>query len=261
MIDYTFSIAELEYFLVVMVRITGFVFIVPFFNMGNTPKRFRVALSVFLAYLVYQTSLPHEVLAYNTVLEYAIIIMKEAVTGILIGFSAYICNTIVLFAGRLVDMEVGLSMANAIDPTTKEQATLTGFYYQYMVILILISSDLYQYIITALSESFQLIPVNGAVFNMDKLFSSFIRFMGEYINIGFRICLPIFCSILIVNVVLGILAKVAPQMNMFAIGIQIKLLIGLGVMFLTVNMLPYAADFIYTEMKIIMVSFVEALMT
>ena len=123
MIDYTFSIAELEYFLVVMVRITGFVFIVPFFNMGNTPKRFRVALSIFLAYLVYQTSLPHEVLAYGTVLEYAIIIMKEAVTGILIGFSAYICNTIVLFAGRLVDMEVGLSMANAIDPTTKEQAT------------------------------------------------------------------------------------------------------------------------------------------
>lgn len=260
MIDYTFSIAELEYFLVVMVRITGFVFIVPFFNMGNTPKRFRVALSIFLAYLVYQTSLPHEVLAYGTVLEYAIIIMKEAVTGILIGFSAYICNTIVLFAGRLVDMEVGLSMANAIDPTTKEQATLTGFYYQYMVILILISSDLYQYIITALSESFQLIPVNGAVFHMDKLFSSFIRFMGEYINIGFRICLPIFGSILIVNVILGILAKVAPQMNMFAIGIQIKLLIGLGVMFLTVSMLPYAADFIYTEMKTIMVSFVEALM-
>jgi flagellar biosynthetic protein FliR len=60
--------------------------------------------------------------------------------------------------------------------------------------------------------------------------------------------------------VLGILAKVAPQMNMFAIGIQIKMLVGLGVMFLTVRMLPYAADFIYTEMKTMMVSFVEAMM-
>jgi flagellar biosynthetic protein FliR len=260
MIEYSFSIAELEYFLIILARVAGFIFVVPFFSMGNTPRRFRTALSIFLAYLIYQTTLPHEVLAYSTVLEYAIIVMKETVTGIMIGFSANICNSIVLFAGRMVDMEIGLSMANAMDPTTKEQATLTGFYYQYMVILILIVSDLYQYIVTAISESFILIPVNGTVFHMDKMLTNFIQFMGDYINIGFRICLPIFCSILIVNVVLGILAKVAPQMNMFAIGIQIKMLVGLGVMFLTVRMLPYAADFIYTEMKTMMVSFVEAMM-
>lgn len=260
MIDYSFSIEELEYFLVVIVRVAGFVSIVPYFGMGNTPRRFRAALSVFLAYLVYHASLPHEVLAYDTVFGYAIIIMKEAITGILIGFSASICNSVVLFAGRLVDMEIGLSMANAIDPTTREQSTLTGFYYQYMVVLILITSDMYQYIVTALGESFTLIPVNGAIFHTDKLMTAFVRFMGEYINIGFRICLPIFASILIVNVVLGILAKVAPQMNMFAIGIQIKLLVGLGVLFLTVNMLPYVADFIYTETKTMMVAFVEAMM-
>ena len=259
MIDYSFSIEELEYFLIVVVRCAGFISIVPFFHMGNTPRRFRVALSISLGYLVYHASLPHEVLSYSTVFEYAVIIMKEAVTGILIGMGASVCNSIVLFAGRMADMEIGLSMVNAMDPTTKEQATITGFYYQYMVILILIVSDLYQFIILALGESFQLIPVNGAVIDKDKMLTAFIRFMGEYINIGFRICLPVFCAILIVNVVLGILAKIAPQMNMFAIGIQIKMLVGLSVMFLTVRMLPYVADFVYTEMKTIMVSFVEAM--
>ena len=87
-----------------------------------------------------------------------------------------------------------------------------------------------------------------------------IVFLGDYINIGFRICLPIFCAMLITNCVLGIMAKVAPQMNMFAVGIQIKLLMGLMVMFLTVGMLPYISDFIFTEMKTMIVSFVEALM-
>lgn len=65
---------------------------------------------------------------------------------------------------------------------------------------------------------------------------------------------------MITNVILGIMAKVAPQLNMFAVGMQVKLLLGLGVMFLTVGMLPYISDMIFTEMKTMMVTFVEAMM-
>ena len=65
---------------------------------------------------------------------------------------------------------------------------------------------------------------------------------------------------IILNAVLGVLAKVSPQLNMFAVGIQIKVLVGLSVIFLTVNMLPGAADFIYTQMKKIIVAFVEGMM-
>ena len=125
MIEYSFSIAELEYFLFVFARVAGFVFIVPFFNMGNTPKRFRVALSMAIAYLLYNVTLPHEVIEYETVLEYAMIVIKESLTGIMIGFGCSVCNAIVLFAGRIVDMEIGLAMANAIDPTSKENITIS----------------------------------------------------------------------------------------------------------------------------------------
>ena len=65
-----------------------------------------------------------------------------------------------------------------------------------------------------------------------------ISFMVNYIVIGFRICLPIFCVILLLNAVLGILAKVSPQMNMFAVGIQLKILVGLAVLFFSASMLP-----------------------
>ena len=151
-------------------------------------------------------------------------------------------------------------MVNAIDPTTKENATISGFYYQYTVMLLLIVSGMHRYILQALAQTYELIPVNGAVFRSEPLMKAVIGFMSQYINIGFQICLPIFCVTLIVNVVLGILAKVAPQMNMFAVGMQIKILIGLGVMFLTVGMLPYVSDYIYKEMKIMIVSFAEAIM-
>ena len=68
--------------------------------------------------------------------------------------------------------------------------------------------------------------------------------------------LPIFCSILLLNAVLGILAKVSPQLNMFAVGIQFKILVGLGVLFLTAGMLPGIADFIFGEMDKMIRSFV-----
>ena len=87
-----------------------------------------------------------------------------------------------------------------------------------------------------------------------------VKFMAEYLSIGFRICLPVFAAILLLNVVLGIMAKVSPQMNMFAVGIQLKVLIGLLIIFFTVPLLPIASELIFTEVKKVTVSFVEAIM-
>ena len=84
--------------------------------------------------------------------------------------------------------------------------------------------------------------------------------MSDYILIGFRIVLPIFCVILLLNAILGVLAKVSPQLNMFAVGIQLKVLAGLTAMFLTTGMLPGAADFVYKEMKKMVVSFIGGMM-
>ena len=157
-------------------------------------------------------------------------------------------------------MEVGLSMVTLMDPTTRESSSISGIFYQYMVILMLIISGMHEYLLKALLETFTLIPINGAVFNTDSLLVSMIRFMSEYIIVGFRICLPVFAVMIMLNAILGILAKVSPQLNMFAVGIQIKVLTGLTVLFLTVGMLPGASDFIFTQMKKIVVSFVEGMM-
>lgn len=115
---------------------------------------------------------------------------------------------------------------------------------------------MYRYLFGALADTFSLIPVNRAVFRSDALLSSMLEFLGDYVVIGFRIVLPVFCTILLLNAVLGVLAKVSPQMNMFAVGIQMKILVGLSVLFFTAGMLPGAADFIFQEMKRMIVSFV-----
>lgn len=261
MIDLSFSLKDIEYFLFIMTRVTCFIMVVPFFGgNNNTPRRVKIALGFFVSVLLYNVMVPHEEIMYATVLQYAVIVVKEAATGLLIGFGANVCTMIMSFAGRIIDMEMGLSMASQMDPTTRENTTLTGLLLQYGMMLTLICTGMYQYLLKALVETFTLIPINGAVFHTDKITTNMLTFLGEYLVIGFRICLPVFASMMLLNAVLGILAKASPQLNMFSVGIQLKVLTGLFVLFVTAGMLPSASNFIFIEMKKMMVSFVEALM-
>jgi flagellar biosynthetic protein FliR len=197
---------------------------------------------------------------YNTVLGYCIIVLKEVTVGLLVGLGAQLCTSIVLFAGRIIDMETGLSMASVLDPTTNENSSITGVLLQYGVMLILYTSGLHRYLLQALMETYTLIPIDKISINTDKLITSLITFLGDYIVIGFRICLPVFASITLMNIVLGLLAKLAPQMNMFSVGIQLKLLAGLSVLIITVGMLPDISNFISTTMQQLIVSMVESMM-
>ena len=256
MINYSFSIYDLEYFLLILTRISCFVFIAPFFSMNKTPRTLRVGLSFFTSLLLYQALTPAEGVAYSTLLEYALMVIKEALTGLLIGFSATICTSIVNFAGSIADMEIGLSMVTLGDPTSREATSITGVLYQYVLTLMMVASGMYRYLFGALADSFVLIPVSGAVFRGDSLLSIMVEFLGDYVMIGFRIVLPVFCVTLLLNAVLGVLAKVSPQLNMFAVGIQLKVLVGLSIFTLTASMLPGVADFIFEEMKRMINSFV-----
>lgn len=259
MINYSFSVYDLEYFLLILVRVSCFVYVAPFFSMRNTPANVRVAISVFTSVLLYQALTPAEAVAYSTLMGYTVIVLKEAMVGLLIGFAANICTSIVNFAGSIADMETGLSMVTLMDPTSRESTSITGVLYQYVLMFMMIATGMYRYLFGALADTFVLIPVNGAVFHMDSLVNSMLKFLTDYVIIGFRIVLPIFCSILLLNAVLGVLAKVSPQMNMFAVGIQLKVLVGLSVLFLTAGMLPGIADFVFDEMRRMIVSFVEAM--
>jgi flagellar biosynthetic protein FliR len=153
-----------------------------------------------------------------------------------------------------------MSMATLVDPATRENTSITGVFYQYVLMLMLVATGMYRYLFGALADTFTLIPINGAVFRMDSLLDSVIAFMSDYVIIGFRIVLPIFCVILLLNAILGVLTKVSPQMNMFSVGMQLKILVGLCTMFLTVGMLAGASDFIFEEMKRMMENFVGGLM-
>ena len=259
MINYPFTFEDLEFFLLVFARISAFIFIAPFFSMSNTPRRVRAGFSLILAVLLTQVISDRSVPDYSTVLGYSIIVLRETITGLLIGLGANICMSIVHFAGKVADMEIGLSMVQLFDPMTRQGTGFVGTMYQYILVLIMLITNMHYYFLSALVETFTIIPIGGAKLSSEKLMTAMVQFMTDFITISFRLCLPIVAAMLILNAVLGVLAKTAPQVNMFSVGIQIKMLVGLGILFLTIGTIPSASEFIFKEMRIMVTVMVEAM--
>ena len=255
MVEYTFSLDNFEIFLLILVRVSCFIYIAPFFGMANVPGRLKIGLAVCISLLI-NGFVDTSHVGYTGMLGYAVIVLKEGITGLLIGLAANICNSIILFAGNIIDMDIGLSMAQEFDPINHTQVTITGNLYSYFILLLLVITDMHHVILNSFVDAFALIPINGQIFDWEHLAAGFVTYMADMFVIAFRIMLPIFACIMILNSILGIMAKVSPQMNMFAVGIQLKILAGLAVLFFTVGMLPGAADFVFQEMKQMMVSFV-----
>lgn len=235
-----------------------FVVVAPFFNTSNTPARVKVGFSALVSLMLYFV-VDFSALNYSTVIGYAFLVIKEAITGLIIGFSTYCCTFIILLAGNMIDMNIGLSMAQEYDPSLRVETTVTGTLYNNFIMILLVLSGMHRYIFRSFCDAFALIPLGGTIFRWDSLFTSTITFISDVFVIGFRIILPVFAVIMILNAILGIMVKVAPQIHMFSVGAQLKIIVGFMILFLTVFLLPDIAAFIFKEMKKMMVLYIQGL--
>lgn len=240
------SIGEIEFFLMILVRISAFIYTAPFLSTKNVPFRVKTGLAVCITILV-QSITPYEPLVYTGVIGYALMIMKEAVAGAAMGFFANIAQYILAFVGQRMDIDIGFSMVSGFNAISQSEVTVTGSFYSYAVILMMMVSELHLIIVRAIIESFQIIPVGGAVIDVE-IYKIMLVFITDYFILGFRIVLPVYAAILLVDTILAILAKVAPQMNMFAVGIQLKIAVGIVMLYLMVRLIPYVSELIFDEM-------------
>ncbi|MCR5453303.1 MAG: flagellar biosynthetic protein FliR [Lachnospiraceae bacterium] len=259
MVDYSFSLEVFEHFLLVLVRIVSFVAVAPFFSIRGIPNMTKAGFAAVLSIMVLLVKEPAE-LSYVSVIGYAVAVIKELLVGLLLGFCTYICNSIILLAGNLIDMDIGLSMVSEFDPTMNTQITVTGNLYFYFYMTILLAINGHQFLMRALCDSFDVIPLGGAIFDMNDLFESIVLFFTNLFVLAFRIMLPVFAAMLILNVVLGVMAKVAPQMNMFAVGVQIKIITGFVILMAMIILFPQVVTIVADQMKINLRSITEGLL-
>lgn len=243
----TFTVENLECYMLILVRLAAFIYTMPIISANQIPRKVKAGLAVFFSFIVYN-AIPIELPEYGGIISLGILILQESLVGIMLGYITNVCLYIVNFSGRLIDMEIGLSMANMMDPATKLQSSVTGAYYTQFVSILLILSNMHYYLIRAVIDSFKYVPIGKAVIDR-SIYEIMQSFMVDFFIIGFRIILPIFAATLTINVVLGVLARIAPQMNMFVIGMPLKVFVGIIILMFITGTFPTIADFIFSEMK------------
>lgn len=248
MIEQSFSIYHLEYYLAILVRVLGALAFAPIFNNTAMTRRVRIFLGIAISLSIFSIY-PYVPLNYTTFLGYTLILIKELVVGVTLGFVSNITLSIIGMAGQFIDREMGFSMVSTFDATMNTDTTITAEFYNMLVMIIMLISNMHYFIISALADSFELIPIGMVKLDTGLLYDTMINYMTQYFVLGLRISLPIFISIMLLNVVLGVLAKTAPQMNMFVVGIQLKIFVGFVILFITLSFIPNVTRFIYEQMQ------------
>lgn len=245
--SFTISTLILEAFLLVLVRVACFTSIAPIFGHNSLNARMKISIAFFVSLILYQVvdvSLPE----YINVLGYTTLVLEEALVGLLLGFVAGLSMKALAIAGEFIDREIGFSMATTFDPN-QGMVTITGDLYDKIVCLVIVISNLHYYILSAAAQSFELVPVGSVVLNPGLIYTSLIQFIGQMFIIGFRIAMPVFLGATMLNVILGVLAKSSPQMNMFAIGMQLKVFVGLFLLAVCIMFIPNIANYIMERMR------------
>ncbi|HZG57875.1 flagellar biosynthetic protein FliR [Paenibacillus sp.] len=222
--------------LLIFCRMTGFFITAPVFSTrNNVPPPFRIGISVFAALLVFFASGTERAIPIDQ--EYAYYIIRESLIGVLLGFIAYLFFTVVQIAGSFIDMQMGFGIANVIDPMTGAQSPVFGSFKYMIAMLLFLTLDGHHYLLLGIMDSYQVIPLDNTFFAAVAAgppVELLTRSVSTAFTLSFQMAAPIVATMFLVDVALGILAKTAPQFNVFVVGMPLKILVGLGVMLLLI---------------------------
>jgi flagellar biosynthetic protein FliR len=163
------------------------------------------------------------------------LLVQNILVGVLIGFALRLIFAALELAGEIIGLQMGLSFAAFFNPTFGQTQNAVASFMSLLALLMFLAIDGHLMLIHALSESFRVYPIAGSA-ELPLGFERLVRMASDTFAIALTLALPFLAVMLLTNVVLGVLARVAPQLNVFAIGFPLTISVGLGVLFL---LLPY----------------------
>lgn len=236
---------NVDVFIVVFVRVMGFFIILPVMAGQNLPLPARIGLSLSLALLAFTSNIIVLPEYQFTIIGFGFLLAQEFVLGLIIGFVVMIMFSMFHFVGQLVDFQIGFSMVSVADPFGQQQTPITGNLYYLLVSLFFIGTGALNLVIGAFFDSFAIVGIGEAVvLGNQPLMYYMLEIIISYFVLGLRIALPVIGTVVIIDIVLGILVKAVPQMNMFVVGLPIKVFIGLIVVYLTMPLLRTAFEWV-----------------
>ncbi len=210
-------------FVLVLVRVAGIFTVAPIFGNVNVAPMVRVGIAVCLAFVF----LPMARFDASNIdfLPFLLIVAKEALIGIVMGFLASLVFTAIQMAGSFIDLQVGFGFANVVDPMMKEHSAVIGQLYNFAATLLFLALNGHHLMIRGLADSFSILPLDSTM-QMSSAASGVLQIFIVLFIASLKIGAPVVGAIFLTDVSLGILARTVPQLNVFVVGFPAKLTVG-----------------------------------
>lgn len=231
--------------ILIFVRMAGLIFAAPILGSRNYPIPMKIGLSFFTSLLIYPLIPRGVMFDPSTFWGFGALVVNELIIGLFIGIILTIYFNFIYLAGGLIDREIGFAMVNVVSPMDESEMPITSNIFYVFSTLIFFQLNLHHQLISALIYSFRDIPLGRNFFSVNT-FSILVEALQYSFVIGFRIAAPFVIIILISNIILGLLAKAMPGMNVFILGMPFKIFFGL---LLFIVIMPYLYDLFAETLK------------
>jgi flagellar biosynthetic protein FliR len=217
-------------FFLAMLRISALVVVAPVLGSQTVPAKVKVFLSLFLTVMILPAVKTEPGIASLSILSLFPLAIKEVVLGLFLGFVAKFMFEGFHFAGHLISTQMGLGMAQLVDPESGSHSSPVGNIYSLAAIMLFLILNGHHLVISALFRTFEIIPVSklnvietAAKVKMTTMFNNLFA-------IGIKLAAPSMVTLFLIEACMGIMARIAPQMNIFFIGLPVRLAVGLFIL-------------------------------
>jgi len=225
--------ATLPYHLLLFVRMSGLFILSPVFGRKNVPLLLKAGFCLLLT-LILGTAQPAEyVIDDSHLLIFAVDILKELIIGLILGFISILFFSISLIAGQIIDVEIGLGVGSLFDPQMNTQASVSGVLLNLLMMVYFFINNGHLRLIRILAASTIRIPIGQVHLLSANLGLMAIEQFSLCFGLAVSLMLPLIAMALLTETALGILMRAMPQLNAYMVGIPLKILAGLAVLYLT----------------------------
>ncbi|GAB5480911.1 MAG: flagellar biosynthetic protein FliR [Parasphingorhabdus sp.] len=230
--------SQIWMWMMAMIRPGAAMVVTPVFGAANVPVQIRIILA-FMIGMVATNSVSFDLPTDSAItLNNMIFVMGEVLLGLAIGFALQLGFASVLIAGETISNAMGLGFASMADPQTGQSTPVIGQFLMIVATLLLLAIDGHLMLIAAIVESYSALPP-GFAFLGPELLLGMVKFGGTLFSMGLLIALPVGGALILIQFVMGFLARTAPALNLFAVGIPVTITAGLVMLAITA---PIMAD-------------------
>ena len=235
--------AELNLFIFILARMSGFVLFNPILGRRGIPGVAKAGLTLLLAVTVYAAG-PAAPEAPAVLLQLLAVILLEMALGFMLGLVVNIFFYIPVLAGEVIDTQMGMSMGKTYDPGSQASLSVTATLLNVLMLLLFFTANGHHTLLRIILDSGGIVPFGGVVLG-EGLYNALIQMFLDCTLLAVKLCMPILAAELLGQVGMGILMKAIPQINVFAINIELKVIIGLSMVLLL--MAPFSEFLLRAE--------------